>query len=99
MTDAGDLLGAPLVISQSAGPYLVLVDASDLAIADGGLSVGVSEMAAIQMSDTPTPGAAQLVSAWQNDLVFLRVVRHVHWQLGHADGAAFTTLPIGGSPA
>jgi hypothetical protein len=40
-----------------------------------------------------------MTSALQEDLVFLRVVRYLNWQLAHADAVAFAELPIGGSPA
>ena len=88
----GDVAGIPLLTSAAAANRLILVDASQLVIVDNGLEVGASESAAVLMDDSPSPGAAQEVSGWGTNTVFLRFTRRVWWSLLRADAIAYTTL-------
>lgn len=82
----GTWYGLPVVTSSSvpvdtgSDSYIVLLDASDLLLADGTLTVDVASQASLQMSTTPVNAAAQMTSLWQNNLVALKVVRHINYQ-------------------
>ncbi|MBP7571015.1 MAG: phage major capsid protein [Acidobacteria bacterium] len=93
----GRLLGAPQVVSAACGSRLICIDAASLVVADGGVGVEQAGAASVRMDDAPAAGA--LTSAFQSNLALIRIVRLVHWILGHSDGAAFIDLPVGGSPA
>ena len=100
----GRIGGAPVVIAPEAGANLILIDAAQLVIHDGGLEVGSSLHAAVQMDDAPTmhavtPTATNVVSAFQTNTAVLRCTRFLSWALLDPDAVAFIELPIGGSPA
>jgi HK97 family phage major capsid protein len=95
--DGGSIYGVPLVISKAAHANLVLVDASALAVADEGLEFGVSEQAAVIMDTAPSAPAA-VVSGFQTNTSFIRIIRTLHWALGYDDGVAFIELDVPGSP-
>jgi len=100
----GRIAGAPVIIAPEAGPNLILVDAAQIAISDGGLEVAVSENASVQMDDSPTmssvtPTAVNVVSAFQTNTAVLKFTRFLSWALLREDAVAFIELPIGGSPA
>ena len=81
-----------------------MVDASQVAIADDGVDIGLSDNASVQFLDNPTNNAAtgvatDIVSAFQTDHSVLRVVRYLSWALLRDDAVGFIELPIGGSPA
>ena len=97
--DGGDIAGVPLLTSAAAGSKLILVDAGKLLVVDEGLEIQGSRQAAIQMSDAPTAGAANVVAAFQTNTLFVKVQRYVHWTLVTDDAVAFTTIPeLAGSP-
>ncbi len=82
----GVVFGVPLLITDarpqdSSGGYLSLIDASGVQLA--GLvdaELKATREALIQMSNTPTDGAAQMVSMWQcNSIAMLGEVL-VNWQ-------------------
>jgi hypothetical protein len=100
----GTIAGAPALVTPAAGERLILVDATEIAIADDGVDIGQSEHAAIEMLDNPTvnsatPTATSLVSAFQAGAVVLRYVRYLSWTLLRDDAVGFLEMPIGGSPA
>jgi hypothetical protein len=102
--NGGTIAGAPCLIDAACADQLVLMDASEIAIADGGLEITASENASIEMVDNPSGNAAtstgaSVVSAWQTGASVLRYVRSVGWRQLRQDAAAFIQLPIGGSPA
>lgn len=103
--NGGSLFGMPVITSQyipdlTAGGYVVLVNASDVYVADeGGISVDVSREASLQMDDAPTnqgnsPGSPMgttettLVSMWQTNNVAFRAERTINWMLRRESGAA-----------
>jgi len=91
--------GVPVLTSRAAGAKLILVDATQVAVADSGIVVDESRYATAQMSDTPVDAPASLVSAWQSDCVFLKFTRHLNWVVAVDDAVGFLTLDIAGSPA
>lgn len=91
----GRLLGLPFVASNNmplrdqdtpASPaslegYIVLMDASEIFLADDGETMlDVSREASLQMDDAPNAGAQSLVSLWQNNLIGIRAERYIHWK-------------------
>ena len=86
------LMGIPVIVSnnvplrdQNAGGgtegYIVLVDASEIFMADDGETMlDVSREASLQMDTAPAAGPQALVSLWQNNLVGIRAERYVYWQ-------------------
>lgn len=91
----GTLLGLPFVASNNmplrdqdtpATPltlegYIVLMDASEVFMADDGETMlDVSREASLQMDSAPASGAQQLVSLWQNNLIGIRAERYIHWK-------------------
>jgi HK97 family phage major capsid protein len=99
LSTGGSIFGVPVLLSQAAGNRVVLFDAEKIAVTDEGLEVTPSRQTSIQMVNTPTPGAASVVSMFQTGSTALRFIRYVHWTKLSDDAAAFLTLPIGGSPA
>jgi hypothetical protein len=96
---AGRIANIPQLVSAAAGDKLVLVDSARVLVVDEGLEIARAESAAIEMDDAPTSGARPLVSGFQNNLAFVRVVRMVWWALASDDAIGYVQLPIGGSPA
>lgn len=92
----GDIDGLPVVVSQTVGARLVLINANDILLADDGvINVDVSEQASIEMSTTPLHGEESPVdgtvfkSLWQNNLVGLRVETFMTWKRSRASSVAW----------
>jgi hypothetical protein len=97
--NGGDIAGVPLLTSAAAGNKLILVDAGRLLITDEGLEITASDEAAIQLSDAPSAGATNLVSAFQTDTTFVRLQRYVGWVKAGDDVIAYAELSeLAGSP-
>jgi len=82
MMSGGTYQGVPVVASASAGTAIVMVDASQILVASGGIRFDSSRNASVQMSDAPTdpPTAASVpISLWQENLVALRVEYAITW--------------------
>ena len=90
----GTLLGVPFLLGGnmplfdqtspstpgSLETYIVLVEASEMFVADDGeVMLDVSREASLQMLTNPAGGAAQTVSLWQNNLVGIRAERYIYW--------------------
>lgn len=89
--NGGLLEGVPVITSQyvpneSGGAMVILVNASDIWLADdGSVTIDASREASLEMSDAPantsaTPTAAQMVSMFQTNSVALRAERFINWQ-------------------
>lgn len=96
----GSLMGLPVIttpnipISNDTGntSSIVLLDASQIALADDGDSaLSVATDAAIQMETAPNSGASELVSLWQLNLAALRAERMVNWRRRHPGVVATLT--------
>jgi HK97 family phage major capsid protein len=86
----GTLFGLPVIVSEyiptdSDGAVVVLINASDIYLADeGGFAVDISREASLQMLDNPTndsvtPTATTMVSLWQTNSVGFRAERTINW--------------------
>jgi len=85
--NGGTLLGIPVITSNSVpssvsgGSIVVLVDASQIDVADEGmLAVDSAEHATLQLDSAPSSSAASQVSLWQSGLVGFRLVAFRNWQ-------------------
>jgi HK97 family phage major capsid protein len=89
--NGGMLEGVPVITSQyvpneSGGAMMILVNASDIWLADdGAVTIDASREASLEMSDAPAndagaPTAAQMVSMFQTNSVALRAERFINWQ-------------------
>jgi len=98
--DGGRLLGYPVIDSTTmslnwnsvAGDgLLVLVDGAQLVFAeDLAVQVDASEEATIQSDDAPaTPPAAPYVSAFQQDMVFMRLRMSHTWARRYDEAIAY----------
>jgi HK97 family phage major capsid protein len=95
----GTLEGIPVLTSQyvpneSGGALMVLVNASDIWLADdGAVTMDASREASLEMSDAPTtdagaPTAASMVSMFQTNSVALRAERFINWAKRRAAAVA-----------
>ena len=81
----GTLQGMPVIASDYVGDIVVLVNSTDIYLADDGeIAIDASREASLEMSDTPahnsiTPTPAQLVSMWQTNSVAIRAERTINW--------------------
>jgi hypothetical protein len=96
----GTFFNLPVIVSEhvpvdTAGGYVMLVNASDIYFADDGeVAVDMSQEASLQMLDNPTnasdspPVATQLVSLWQTNSVGFRAERTLNWARRRASAVA-----------
>jgi HK97 family phage major capsid protein len=72
--------GSPTASPTSLETYIVLVEASEIFVADDNeVMLDVSREASLQMVDNPQAGAQSLVSLWQNNLIGIRAERFIYW--------------------
>ena len=98
-TTGGQIMGVQVITSQAAGDMIILVDQRGILLADEGqTTIDVSREASLQMDSAPmypTDATTVTVSLWQQNLIGLRVERHVTWQRARTaavawiDGAAY----------
>jgi len=100
--NGGMLDGVPVIVTQhvprvTAGGKLILVNASEIYLADDGdVSIDISREASLQMdnaatNNSVTPTATTLVSLWQSNSVGVRAERAVGWQKRRASAVQFIT--------
>jgi HK97 family phage major capsid protein len=93
--NGGTFFGLPVVTAESAGfvsdmspteKMVVLVKASDILVADDGqVTIDTSSEASVQMESAPTDpvaAATVLISAFQQNLLFIRAERFINWVRG-----------------
>lgn len=86
----GTFFGLPVIVSETLGTNIVLVNQSEILLADdGGVTLDASREASLQMNDAPTAGASTLVSLWQNNMVGLRAERFINWKRRRPQAVAF----------
>lgn len=86
----GTFFGLPVIVSETLGTNIVLVNQSEILLADdGGVTLDASREASLQMNDSPTNGASTLVSLWQNNMVGLRAERFINWKRRRPQAVAF----------
>lgn len=107
----GSIDGIPVVVSETVGNRLALINADEILVADdGAINIDVSEQATVEMSTTPIGGEESPVdglvmkSLWQNNLVGLRVETFMTWKRARTSSVAWLdnvayAPPQPGSPA
>ena len=91
--DGGTLMGLPVITSNTIpeGEIILLLPREIFMADDGGVTIDMSREASLQMSTAPSPGAAQLVSLWQQNLVGLRAERWINWARRRGQAVAMLT--------
>ncbi len=94
--DGGTILGFPVVISEAVGTKIIGLNVPDILIAeDPGVRIRVSDEASVEMSDTPVLGdtspitGATVKSAFQNNLIFIRVEQFITWKKARSTAAEY----------
>lgn len=91
----GSLFGMPVITSPSVphstsgGSLIAIVETNEVQVTDAGAEISTSGEAALQLSDAPDPGAAQLVSLFAANLLGIKLVRYCSWRLRRAGAAAY----------
>jgi HK97 family phage major capsid protein len=90
----GTLLGIPVIVSanvpiESGGDsFIVLVDASEIFLADdGGITLDISAEATLQSVTNPQTGAQTQVPLWSSNLAGVRANRYCSWTRRNDAGA------------
>jgi HK97 family phage prohead protease len=101
----GTLSGMPVIASDYVTNIVVLVNASDVYLADDGdIAIDTSREASLEMSDAPahdskTPtGATSLVSMFQTNTVAIRAERMISWLRRRTGSVAYLTGVDWGGP-
>jgi HK97 family phage major capsid protein/HK97 family phage prohead protease len=100
--NGGTFMGVPVVVSDylpvsSAGGIVVLVNASDIWLADDGqVTIDSSREASLQMLDNPTNNSAtgtptSMVSMFQTNSTAFLAERYINWARRRASGVAYLT--------
>lgn len=82
----GSFAGLPVIVSQYVGNQIILVNASDIYLADDGqVAIDASREASLEMATNPTQDSttgagAQMVSMFQTNSVAIRAERWVNWK-------------------
>jgi hypothetical protein len=93
----GRFQGLPVIVSEHVGDTIILVNASDIYLADeGGIQIDLSREASLQMADNPTmdsttPTAIAAVSMFQTNSVAFRAERTINWARRRATSVAYLT--------
>jgi hypothetical protein len=82
MTPQGGLIGGITTLVSDGLPsnYIIVLDASQIAVGDEGLRVDVSQQATLQMDsapDSPPVASTSLVGLWQSNLTATRLERYL----------------------
>jgi len=90
----GTAFGFPVVTSQAANNWVILVSAPNVLYADdGGVAIDVSREASVQMDsapDNPPAATTVLTSLWQENLVGLRCERWINWKRARTGAVQYT---------
>jgi len=96
--EGGSILGFPVIISEAVGTKIIALNVPDILLAEEpGVQVAISREASIEMSDTPIQGdqspftSAVLKSAFQNNLIFIRVEQYITWKAARSTGVEYIT--------
>jgi HK97 family phage major capsid protein/HK97 family phage prohead protease len=89
----GSILGIAVVTSNNSptGQMTAIHPPSVFVADDGGITIDASTEASVEMADNPTSSDFRLVSAFQNNLIFVRAERYVTWVRGRDKGVYYTT--------
>lgn len=100
--EGGDIAGIPIITStnvptDSDSPgdnQIVLLDAAEVLFSDGGIEIDTSRQASVQMDtapDSPPVASTVQVSLWQSDLLAVKLLRFINWQMRRPGSVAVLT--------
>lgn len=100
--NGGTFMGVPVIVSdyapsESGGSIVVLVNASDIWLADDGqVTIDASREASLQMLDNPTNNsgtgtATSMVSMFQTNSTAFLAERYINWARRRSSGVAYLT--------
>jgi HK97 family phage major capsid protein/HK97 family phage prohead protease len=89
----GTVSGLQILTSgNSPAGQITALHAPSVALADdGGLDIAASTEASVELDDNPTSGNYHLVSAFQNNLLFVRAERFITWKRLRDKGVFYLT--------
>ncbi|HGJ5883395.1 phage major capsid protein [Arsenophonus sp.] len=93
----GTFQGLPAIVSQYVGTNLILVNSSDIYLADDGqVVIEASREASLEMEEQPTNNSktakgAQLVSMFQTNSVAIRAERFINWRKRRTEAVAYVS--------
>ncbi len=99
--NGGTFQNLPVITSENAGltdgsangKIVMLVNASDILLADDGeVAIDISREASVQMDDAPddpTSASTVMVSLWQQNLLGIKAERFVNWAKARATAVSF----------
>jgi HK97 family phage major capsid protein len=98
----GNIAGNPVLTSgnvpaDSDSPsdgIIVLLDAAEIFLADGGIGFDSSDQSLLEMTtspDSPSTSQTVLVSLWQMDMFAIKVSRFINWKLRRSGAVAYLT--------
>lgn len=90
--NGGSYLGIPIITSQALLNSIILIDPSDILIAeDPGVAISVSDQASLEMDSSPVAGdqspfsaGTALKSLWQNNLIGIRAEQFRTWKVARS---------------
>lgn len=102
--NGGTFLGLPVVTSESIpstggsptdGYPIILVNASDILLADDGqVTLDASREASLQMDsapDSPPTASTVTISLWQNNMIAIKAERYINWAKRHSGSVGLIT--------
>lgn len=75
----GTLWGIEVLVSSGVGARVVLADAAAIVLADEGIALDSSDVAALRLDTDPASGATMETSLFQSDLTALKIERYLAW--------------------
>jgi hypothetical protein len=89
----GSILGVNVLTSNNSpsGQITAIHPPSVFVADDGGITIDVSTEASVEMADNPTSTDYHLISAFQNNLMFVRAERYITWVRGRDKGVYYLT--------
>jgi HK97 family phage major capsid protein/HK97 family phage prohead protease len=92
-SQGGKILGINVITSNnSPAGQITAMHAPSVFVADeGGLQIDVSREASVEMDSAPAATNYHLISAFQNNLLFVRAERYITWVRGRDKGVFYLT--------
>lgn len=88
----GTLCGVRVIVSDEVPDgSIVLIDADQIVVDDGPITLDQATSATLQMDDAPAEGASNLVSLFQTDSIALRAERWASWKRLRQSAVAVVT--------
>jgi HK97 family phage major capsid protein/HK97 family phage prohead protease len=87
----GSILGVTVLVSNNSpsGQITAIHPPSVLLADDGGIQIDLSNEASVEMQDNPTSTDWHLVSAFQQNLLFVRAEQYITWARGRDKGVYY----------